>query len=72
MLFRSNSRLGGYTSLGESPQQDQQDAFMFAATGHHPLEKITEEQVNTLDYFIFKSWERYFVCMKHALLIFKN
>ena len=40
--FRPNSRLGGYSSLGESPMQEQQDSFIL---GSHPLEKITEEQV---------------------------
>ena len=40
--FRPNSRLGGYSSLGESPMQDQQDSFIL---GCQPLEKITEEQV---------------------------
>ena len=40
--FRPNSRLGGYSSLGESPMQEQPDSFIL---GGHPLEKITEEQV---------------------------
>jgi len=40
--FRPNSRLGGYSSLGESPIQEQQDSFIL---GGQPLEKITEEQV---------------------------
>ena len=40
--FRPNSRLGGYSSLGESPMQEQHDSFIL---GGHPLEKITEEQV---------------------------
>ena len=40
--FRPNSRLGGYASLGESPLQEQHDAFIFSG---HPLEKIAEEQI---------------------------
>ena len=41
--FRPNSRLAGYASLGESPLQEPQDAFIFSG---HPLEKINEEQVS--------------------------
>ena len=40
--FRPNSRIAGYASLGDSPMQEQQDAFIFSG---HPLEKISEEQV---------------------------